>query len=190
MDSLLFADIFSFKSGSRKLGIVKEQGSMGKEIQIPTVQLDFATPKRFNLVYTNKEGKEEFVVMVHRAILGSYERFLALLIEHYAGAFPIWLSPAQIYLTPVGKTHHPAVKKIAQELKESGLRTEIDLSNETISYKIRKAEVQKIPYIVVIGDKEIKGKYLNIRARGNKMEKLTKKQFIEKVLKQIRNKKS
>lgn len=163
--------------------------SMGKEIQIPTVQLDFATPKRFNLVYTNKEGKEEFVVMVHRAILGSYERFLALLIEHFAGIFPTWLSPVQIYLTPVGETHHLTTKKIAQELKESGLRTEVDLSNETISYKIRKAETQKIPYIIVIGDKEMKGKYLNIRARGNKMERLTQKQFKEKILKEIKDRK-
>lgn len=163
--------------------------SMGKEIQIPTVQLDFATPKRFNLVYTNEKGKEDFVVMVHRAILGSYERFLALLIEHYAGAFPIWLSPIQVYITPVGKTHHLTTKKIAQELKECSIRTEIDLSNETISYKIRKAEKQKIPYILVIGDKEMKGRYLNIRTRGNKMKKLTKKQFIEKVLKEIKNKK-
>ena len=165
--------------------------SMGKEIQIPTVQLDFATPKRFNLVYTNKEGKEDFVVMVHRAILGSYERFLALLIEHYAGAFPVWLSPVQVYIMPVGKTHHLTTKKIAQELKKCGIRTETDLSNETISYKIRKAEKQKIPYILVIGDKEVKGKYLNIRTRGNNnIEKLTKKQFIEKVLKEIKNRKS
>jgi len=164
--------------------------SMGKEIQIPTVQLDFATPKRFNLVYTNKEGKEDFVVMVHRAILGSYERFLALLIEHYAGAFPVWLSPVQVYITPVGKAHHLTTKKIVQEFKECGIRTEIDLLNETISYKIRKAEKQKIPYILVIGDKEMKGKYLNIRTRGNNnIKKLTKKQFIKKVLEEIKNKK-
>ena len=165
------------------------EDSMGKEIQIPTVQLDFATPKRFNLVYTNEIGKEDFVVMVHRAILGSYERFLALLIEHYAGAFPLWLSPVQVYITPVGKAHHLTTKKITQELKEYGIRIKTDLSNETISYKVRKAEKQKIPYILIIGDKEMKGRYLNVRARGNKIEQLTKKQFIEKILKEIKTKK-
>ena len=128
--------------------------------------------------------------MIHRALLGSLERFMGVLIEHYAGAFPVWLSPVQVYITPVGKAHRLTTKKIAQELKEFGIRTETDLLNETISYKIRKAEKQKIPYILVIGDKEMKGKYLNIRARGNKMEKLTKKQFIEKILKEIKDKKS
>ena len=139
--------------------------SLGREFQISTIQIDLIMPRRFGLTYTDQMGKEKTPVLIHRAIIGSPERLMGILIEHYAGAFPVWLSPIQVYITPVGKTHHLTTKKIAQELKECGIRTEIDLSNETISYKIRKAETQKIPYIIVIGDKEIKGKYLNIRAR-------------------------
>jgi threonyl-tRNA synthetase len=162
--------------------------SLGNEIQIPTVQLDFATPKRFNLVYTNEKGKDEYVVMVHRAILGSYERFLALLIEHFAGAFPIWLSPVQVYLTPVGAKHTPLAQKLEKEIKAAGIRTELDLSNETVSYRVRKAEKQKIPYILVLGDKEKQGN-LNIRKRGGQSEQIQKDDFIKKVLKEIKDKK-
>ena len=105
--------------------------SMGKEIQIPTVQLDFATPKRFNLVYINEKGKEEFVVMVHRAILGSYERFLALLIEHFAGAFPLWLSPVQVKILPVSSEKHiDYAQKVNSLLLENNIRSEVDDSNE------------------------------------------------------------
>ena len=162
--------------------------SLGNEIQIPTVQLDFATPKRFNLVCTNEKGEDEYVVMVHRAILGSYERFLALLIEHFAGAFPIWLSPVQVYLTPVGEKHIPLAQKIEKEIQKEGIRTELDLSSETISYRVRKAEKQKIPYILVLGDKE-KGGVLNIRKRGGQTEQIQKQDFIKKLLKEIAEKK-
>lgn len=163
--------------------------SLGNEIQIPTVQLDFATPKRFNLVYTNEKGEDEHVVMVHRAILGSYERFLALLIEHFAGVFPIWLSPIQVYLTPVGEKHIPLAQKLNQEIKEAGIRTELDLSSETVSYRVRKAEKQKIPYILVLGDKEKQG-ILNIRKRGGQTEEIQKQDFIKKVLQEITTKKN
>jgi len=182
---------------------IKIKDSLGRDWQCTTIQIDFNLPKKFNVTYIDNKGKKGQPIMIHRALLGSLERFIGILIEHYAGAFPVWLSPVQVYITPVGKTHHLTVKKMVQELEEAGIRTEIDLSNETISYKIRKAEKQKIPYILVIGDKEMKGKYLNIRARGNppkfskgklgqgnKMEKLTLKHFIKKVLKQIKNRKS
>ncbi|MCF7906942.1 threonine--tRNA ligase [Patescibacteria group bacterium] len=162
--------------------------SLGNEIQIPTVQLDFATPKRFNLVYTNEKGEDEYVVMVHRAILGSYERFLALLIEHFAGAFPIWLSPIQVYLTPVGEKHIPLAQKLEKEIKEAGIRTELDLNSETVSYRVRKAEKQKIPYILVLGDKEKQGN-LNIRKRGGQTEQIQKQDFIKKILEEISQKK-
>jgi threonyl-tRNA synthetase len=162
--------------------------SLGNEIQIPTVQLDFATPKRFNLVYTNEKGEDEYVVMVHRAILGSYERFLALLIEHFAGVFPVWLSPIQVYLTPVGEKHISLAQKLNQEIQEAGIRTELDLSSETVSYRVRKAEKQKIPYILVLGDKEKQGA-LSIRKRGGQTEQIQKQDFIKKVLKEITTKK-
>ncbi|MDD5145033.1 MAG: threonine--tRNA ligase [Candidatus Pacebacteria bacterium] len=138
----------------------------GKEIQIPTVQIDFATPKRFNLTYKNKEGLEENPVMVHRAILGSYERFMALLIEHYAGAFPLWLSPVQIRVIPISDRHLDYAEKIKKELHS--FRVEINDENETVGKKIRNGELQKIPYLVIVGDKEIESNTVSVRERGMK----------------------
>ncbi|NOQ67846.1 threonine--tRNA ligase, partial [Patescibacteria group bacterium] len=164
--------------------------SMGKEIQIPTVQLDFATPKRFNLVYTNEKGKEEFVVMVHRAILGSYERFLALLIEHFAGAFPVWLSPIQVKILPVSSEKHiDYAKKVNSLLLENNIRTEIDDSNESIGKKIRDAEKQKIPYMLVVGEKESENNSVAVRSRGSRdIEDMKVGKFVEKIGKEIEEK--
>jgi len=165
--------------------------SMGKEIQIPTVQLDFATPKRFNLVYVNEKGKDEFVVMVHRAILGSYERFLALLIEHYAGAFPLWLSPIQVKILPVSSEKHiDYAKKVNSLLLENDIRSEIDDSNESIGKKIRDAEKQKIPYMLVVGEKEAENNSVAVRSRGLKnIEDVGVEEFVERVKKKIDEKK-
>jgi threonyl-tRNA synthetase len=127
--------------------------------------------------------------MIHRTVLGSMERFLGCLIEYYNGAFPVWLSPIQIYLAPVGKAHWQYAKKLGQEFEELGLRVWVDEARETIPYKVRKAEKQKIPYILVIGDKEMKGKTLNVRMRGNLVKRMSKKKFIEKILKEIKSKK-
>ena len=140
--------------------------AIGKEIQIPTVQIDFATPKRFDLVYTDKDGKEKPPVMVHRAVLGSYERFLALIIEHFAGALPVWLSPIQVSVIPISEKHLKYAQSIAKELNSSDIRCEAKDENETIGKKIRGAETQKIPYILVVGDAEIKNKSVNVRKRG------------------------
>ena len=104
--------------------------ALGKELQIPTVQIDFATPKRFNLTYIDKKGKEKNPVMVHRAILGSYERFLALMLEYYAGALPFWLAPEQIWIIPIGSRHEKYAKEIGEKLKTSGLRFQIKDENE------------------------------------------------------------
>ena len=165
--------------------------SMGKEIQIPTVQLDFATPKRFDLVYTNEKGKEEFVVMVHRAILGSYERFLALMIEHFAGAFPLWLSPVQVKILPVSSEKHiDYARKVNSLLLENNIRTEIDNSNESIGKKIREAEKQKIPYMLVVGEKETENNSVAVRQRGSRdIKTVGVKEFIEGVKKEIDEKK-
>jgi threonyl-tRNA synthetase len=138
--------------------------SLGKEIQIPTVQIDFATPKRFKLTYIDKDGKEKTPVMVHRAILGSYERFLALIIEHYAGAFPLWLSPVQIWIIPISTKHTKYAKEIQEQLKE--FRTELKDENETIGKKIKQGQMQKIPYLLIVGDKEIKNKTISVRERN------------------------
>jgi len=168
---------------------IKIKDSLGRAWQCTTIQVDFNLPEKFDVTYIDNKGKKQRPIMIHRALLGSLERFIGVLIEHYAGAFPTWLSPIQVYLTPVGKTHCATAKKIAKELEKNGLRVETDLLNETVSYKVRKAEKQKIPYILVIGDKETKGKFLNVRMRGNKVEKMTKKKFLERILKKIEEKK-
>ena len=156
--------------------------AMGRDVQIPTVQLDFATPQRFGLVYTNEEGKDVAPVMVHRAVLGSYERFLALLIEHFAGAFPVWLSPVQAMILPVSEKHIEFAQKIAKELTDKNVRIELDERNESVGRKIRDAEMQKTPFIIVLGDKEIESGKLAVRVRGEKdLQILSIDEFIEKV---------
>lgn len=167
---------------------IKIKDSLGRAWQCTTIQVDFNLPEKFNITYIDNKGKKQQPIMIHRALLGSLERFIGVLIEHYAGAFPIWLSPIQVYITPVGKAHRQAGQRLMQELQTYGLRTEFDTLNETISYKVRKAEKLKIPYILVIGDKEAKSNSLNVRMRGNKVEKMTKKRFVEKILKEIEEK--
>jgi threonyl-tRNA synthetase len=153
-----------------------------KEIQIPTVQIDFATPKRFNLVYVDKDGKEKNPVMVHRAILGSYERFMALAIEHFAGSLPLWLSPIQVAILPISEKHFDFAKNILKELEKENIRVEIKNENETLGKKIRDAEMQKIPYLLIIGDKEISENKISVRERkaGDKGQ-MTLEEFIEKI---------
>lgn len=164
--------------------------SIGKEIQIPTVQVDFATPKRFNLVYTDEKGKEVNPVMVHRAILGSYERFMVLLTENFAGAFPVWLSPVQVKILPVSDKFNKYGKEILDKLVENNIRAEIDEQSETLGKKIRQAEMQKVPYILVVGEKEQKDKSVAVRERvGNKQEVMKIDKFIEMIKKEIEEKK-
>lgn len=156
--------------------------SLGKEIQIPTVQIDFATAGRFGLKYTNEKGEDETPVMVHRAILGSYERFMVMLIEHFGGAFPVWLSPVQVKLISVGEKHIEFTKKLSQEFKDENIRTDIDISDETVGNKIRKAAGEKAPYVLVVGDKEMEGNKLSIRDRGAKdTREVSKKDFIKEI---------
>ena len=140
--------------------------SMGREVQIPTVQIDFATPKRFGLTYTDQSGKDATPVMVHRAILGSYERFLMLLIEHFAGAFPLWLSPVQANILPVSDKFLSWAKEAQEILTAKGVRTELSAENESLGKRIRTAEKQKIPYILVIGERESIDKTVTARIRG------------------------
>ncbi|OQB44362.1 MAG: Threonine--tRNA ligase 2 [Parcubacteria group bacterium ADurb.Bin159] len=164
---------------------IKIKDSLGRPWQCSTIQVDFNLPSRFNLFFIDEKGKKEKPIMIHRALLGSLERFIGVLLENYAGALPFWLSPVQINISSVGKKHKRFALKLAKEFEDLNIRVEVNNSNETIPYKVRKAEKQKIPYILVIGDKEMKGKYLNVRERGKKnYQKTTKKQFIEKLLKE------
>jgi len=165
--------------------------ALGNEIQIPTVQLDFATPKKFDLKYTDKDGSEKAPVMVHRAVLGSYERFLALIIEHFAGAFPIWLSPIQVKIVPISDKHLDYAQKIEKELKDQNVRVEIDNKSETMQNKIRNATTQKIPYILILGDKEVASsdQQVSVRQRdGQNIGTMPIKDFIKKVSQQISKK--
>ena len=169
---------------------IKIKDSLGREWQCTTIQVDFNLPEKFELNYINKEGKKEQPIMIHRALLGSLERFIGVLIEHYAGAFPVWLAPIQVRVVPVGSKHIKASQKLARELKEKDIRCEVDDLNETVGYKVRKAEKQKIPYVLVIGDKEIDSKNLTVRIRGKKeMIKMSRKKFEEKIREEIEKKK-
>lgn len=159
--------------------------SIGRTWQCGTIQLDFSMPEKFNLEYTTSDGKKARPVMLHRAIYGSIERFLGILVEHYAGAFPIWLAPVQVAIIPVGGDYVKDSQKIADGMKEVGIRVFIDDANETVGNKIRKSVKEKIPYVIVIGEKEIKNKNLSIRYRGSdKVEELPNEKFIEKVIKE------
>lgn len=164
--------------------------SIGREWQMGTLQLDFHIPKAFNLTYIDQNGKEKTPITIHRVIYGSLERFIGILIEHYAGAFPVWLSPTQIYIIPVGKAHFKFAKELGEQLTEEGLRVEVDLNRETVGYKIRKSEKIKVPYMLVIGDKEMKSRSLNVRIRGQKVvKKMTQKAFVDRIKKEIQEKK-
>jgi threonyl-tRNA synthetase len=144
---------------------VKLIDAIGRPWQLSTVQFDFTLPKRFNLAYIGSDGREHQPVMVHRALLGSVERFLGVLIEHYAGAFPIWLAPVQAMVIPIAERHHEYAQKVLGRLSEAGLRAEVDDRNEKMGYKIRAAQTRKIPYMLVVGDKEAQSGEVAVRNR-------------------------
>lgn len=163
---------------------------LGREFTVSTIQLDFSLPEKFNLEYIGGDGAKHRPVMIHRAYFGSFERFFAFLIEHYAGAFPFWLAPVQVAILPVGKDHWKAAVRLETSLKKEGIRAEADSSRETVGYKIRKAEKMKIPYMLVIGDKEKNLKNLAVRARGStKVKRMSVSVFIKNALKEIDKKK-
>jgi threonyl-tRNA synthetase len=156
--------------------------AIGREWQLSTIQLDFNLPERFGLEYASAGGDKQRPVVIHRAILGSTERFLGILIEHFAGAFPMWLSPVQVRVVPVSTAHAKLGEKLATMLRAEGIRAESDGSNETVGYKIRKASQSKVPYMIVVGDKEKKLAKFNVRIRGKKTDKtMTLKQMIASV---------
>lgn len=163
--------------------------ALGREWQVATPQLDFVQPSRFGLTYTDADGQEKTPVMIHFALMGSIERFLSVFIEHTAGNFPVWLSPVQVHFIPVSNDKHlDGALAFAAELKNLGVRVQVDKADETVGKKIRKATTQKIPYIVVVGDKELEGGAWMIRVRGQEEQETHEKQaFIEKVLSEIKN---
>ncbi len=138
--------------------------SLGRTWQMATIQLDFQMPERFRLEYVDQKGKKQRPVMIHRAIFGSFERFIGILLEHTGGALPLWLAPIQVKLIGIGSAHQKYVEEIKKTFDEEGIRTELALENETVSKKIRGGELKKIPYLAVAGDKEMKAKTLRVRS--------------------------
>lgn len=144
---------------------IKIKDSLGRPWQCTTIQVDFNLPQRFRMSYIDNKGKKREPIMVHRALLGSLERFIGILIEHYGGAFPLWLSPVQVWVLPISDRHLKYAQKITEQLIEEGLRVEFKKENETVSKKIRNSELERIPYTLIIGDKEIKSKKIRLRTR-------------------------
>jgi len=144
----------------------KAKDSLGREWQLATIQLDFNLPERFGLSFIDDKGEDSRVVMIHRAILGSVERFMAILIEHYAGVLPLWLSPTQVKVLPISDDQFEYADEITKELKQAGIRAEIDSRAESIGKKIRESEIMKVPVMLIIGEKEQTAKEVSIRKRG------------------------
>lgn len=168
---------------------IKVKDSIGREWQLTTIQLDFNLPEKFDMTYKGVE-KDERPIMIHRALLGSLERFFGVLIEHYGGAFPLWLSPVQVKILSVGEKHIDYCKKLKQEFLNRDIRVEIDINNETVSNKIRKAAFEKIPYVMVVGDKELEDGVFTIRKRGgDDTEIYSPDDFYSLILKEISDKK-
>jgi threonyl-tRNA synthetase len=145
---------------------LKVRDALGRAWQCTTVQFDFNLPERFDITYVGEDNRPHRPFMVHRAILGSLERFFGVLVEHHAGAFPTWLAPVQARLVPVADRFQPYARQVSEQLRATGVRTEVDVRNEKVGYKIRDAEVQKIPYILVVGEKETTSGAVSVRKRG------------------------
>ena len=162
---------------------------LGRSWQCGTVQLDFQMPERFDLTYVGEDGEKHRPVMLHRVIFGSIERFIGILIEHYAGAFPVWLSPVQVKILPISEKQHNYAKKLEKEMKEKGLRVELDDRSEKIGYKIREAQLEKVPYMVIVGQKEEEENMLSVRSRKDgDIGSMQTNKFIEKILEEDKEK--
>ncbi len=167
---------------------IKIKDSLGRPWQCTTIQIDFNLTECFDITYINEKGKKQKPFMIHRAILGSLERFIGVLLEHYAGAFPLWLSPEQIWVIPLGTKHEKYAKEIAKSLQTAGFRLKVKDENETVSKKIREGEIQKIPYLLVVGDKEIKAKTVRVRERQKgDIGEIKINEFIESLKLKIKN---
>ncbi len=145
---------------------IKVKDSLNRPWQCSTIQVDFNNPERFAMVYRGSDGKEHQPIMIHRALMGSLERFFGILIEHYAGAFPLWLAPVQVKILTIAERHADYAITLSETLKKEEIRTELDIENEKIGYKIRNATVMKVPYLVIIGDKEVSENTVTVRKRS------------------------
>jgi threonyl-tRNA synthetase len=168
---------------------VKLVDAIGRLWQLSTIQFDFNLPQRFDLEYVGEDGQRHQPLMVHRALWGSVERFFGVLIEHYAGAFPLWLAPVQVVVVPISERHHEYAEKVGAQLREAGARVHVDGRSEKMNAKIREHALQKTPYIVVVGDKEAQAGTVNVRTRGKeRTDDMPAVEFVAKVCKLIAEK--
>ncbi len=169
---------------------VKLVDAIGRLWQLSTVQFDFNLPARFNLEYVAEDGTRKQPVMVHRALFGSVERFFGVLIEHFAGAFPVWLAPVQVALIPISEKHVDYANKVADQLKAAGVRVHVDDRNEKMNAKVREQTMQKVPFLLVVGEKEAEAGTVNVRVRGQQQPEGTypATEFVERVKKLIAEK--
>ena len=163
---------------------IKMKDCLGREWQMGTVQVDFQLPLRFNLSYIDTDGEKKTPILIHRALFGSFERFIGILTEHYAGAFPLWLSPVQVKVMPISDSQLEYAKKVVEELDKNGIRVELDDRQEKIGYKIREAQLQKTPYMLILGDKEVEAEGVGVRSRKDgDIGQMKLSDFVEKIKK-------
>jgi threonyl-tRNA synthetase len=167
---------------------VKFNDAIGREWQGATIQLDYELPERFQLEYTGADNAPHRPVMIHRAIYGTLERFVGFLIEHFAGAFPLWLSPEQVRVLPIADTQLEGARRTADALRSAGLRVHLDDRSETLNYKIRDGEMQKVPYMAVVGQREVEAGTVAVRVRGagRKQEIIPVAEFVRRLQEEVR----
>jgi threonyl-tRNA synthetase len=165
---------------------IKIRDALGREWQCTTIQFDFNLPQRFDLTFQGDDGNQHRPYMIHRAILGSVERFVGILIEHYGGAFPVWLSPVQAVIIPIADRHLEYANNISNILKNKGIRVETDSRKERMNQKIRSGQLQKIPYMVIVGDQEVDNASVSPRSRdGENMGSMSVDELVDVILNQI-----
>ena len=163
--------------------------SLGRTWQCGTIQLDMQLPERFELEYTGADGEKHRPVMIHRALLGSIERFIGVITEHFAGAFPVWLSPEQVRVVPITDRSMEYAKELLAQLEEKGIRASVDERSEKLGYKLREAQLQKIPYMLVVGDKEAEQKLVAVRHRkAGDLGTMSMDAFLDRVCQEIKDK--
>ena len=169
---------------------IKMKDCLGREWQMGTVQVDFQLPLRFNLSYIDSNGEKKVPILVHRALFGSFERFIGIITEHFAGAFPVWLSPVQVKVLPISDNQKEYAKSVVEKLENDGLRVELDDRQEKIGYKIREAQLQKVPYMLILGDKEKEANAVGVRARKEgDIGQMKYEEFLNKIQEEIKSKK-
>ena len=169
---------------------VQLKSAVGHDVTVSTCQLDFLLPERFKLEYIGEDGEKHRPVVIHRAILGTFDRFMCFLIEETKGAFPLWLAPTQVKILPITDAQHEYAKQVQEKLQQIGIRVVLDDRNEKVGYKIREAQLEKVPYMLVIGAKEVEENTISVRSREQAdLGTMKVDDFIEKIKDEVENKK-